>query len=249
MARGLTATTHTNGRAPAAPAGTTNSPLGFRVVVAAGIAALVGAIALSVAVMAEPGPLAGDLRITRELQEFDLRNFAQSTRNMNNFEATALAGSIGVAGLWFCGRRQQAVILACGLFALLVLTYVVKEAVDRPRPSPELINVTYFGRSPSFPSGHSISSTMLYGYLVYVVAGAQVRRELRWGAAIVALALAAANGIGTIHSGTHWPSDVLGGYLWATVLIVGLICADRAVIARRGADASRAWHGAPPPGA
>ena len=41
--------------------------------------------------------------------------------------------------------------------------------------------------------------------------------------------LAALNGLANVYMGVHWPSDVLGGYLWAGVLLVGVWCIVRVV--------------------
>lgn len=225
-------------------AGARKFPPGFVVLLVLALLSLAGGLAMSVMAAQSDGPFMGDLRITEAIQDnVPLGRFTTSIRHLNNTEATLWTGTIAVIGLWYARRRQQSAVLVLGLVALVALTVFLKFAVDRDRPDPALIDVTQPGRSPSFPSGHAISSTMLVAYLSYVAAGSRVRKELKWLAGFGAIVMVVANGVGTIHAGVHWPTDVWGGYLWAVVLVVGLIFVDRAVVWWFGADASRLWEG------
>lgn len=94
----------------------------------------------------------------------------------------------------------------------------VKEIIDRARPMGALIPLP---PDASFPSGHALSSFLLYGSLA-VLAAAWVRTDwLRWtlvglaGAAIVAI------GLSRVVLGVHFFADVLGswllGFAWLVV--------------------------------
>jgi len=53
------------------------------------------------------------------------------------------------------------------------LVVIFKDAVDRARSSSELVGVIAPLNSPSFPSGHVVQYSMLFGFacfLVYVLA-------------------------------------------------------------------------------
>ena len=81
---------------------------------------------------------------------------------------------------------------------------VAKEAFARPRPAlvPPLDHVDTF----AYPSGHAA------GAMVILLLGAMLlggRKTL-----IAALLLAGAIGVSRIALGVHWPSDVIGGWLF-----------------------------------
>src|SRR4030042_2068798 len=70
--------------------------------------------------------------------------------------------------LWLSRRRREALLLAVGLVILPLLQHGLKEAVDRPRPSSDLIELRAGFESLSFPAGHVVSPTLLYGFLLYL---------------------------------------------------------------------------------
>jgi membrane-associated phospholipid phosphatase len=212
----------------------------LRWVVLAGVIALVLAVALTVAVAATSGPLATDVGIARFVQEwFPVGQFAGGLRSMNNTEALSVGMAIAAVGLWFSGRRRQAVVLVVGFAVLVAFTLGLKFALDRARPDPALIDVRTPGRSPSYPSGHAITSATVFGYLAYIVLVSKVDPLLRAVGVIGAMAMVIGAGVGTIFTGVHWPSDVWGGYLWGVVLVACMIAADRTL--------ARKAPGWPPP--
>jgi membrane-associated phospholipid phosphatase len=109
------------------------------------------------------------------------------------------------------GRWEQWLICALlGPFAI-VLNYVVKLAVKRPRPVLE--GLPPLGGAPSslsFPSAHATSS--------FAVATAMTRVD---GVAGLAFVLALALSLGRPYLGMHYPSDVLAGAVLG--IFLGLI--------------------------
>ena len=120
---------------------------------------------------------------------------------------------IGVVALFLLYRRAYP-LLVTWLFANLggkVIEYVIKNTVHRTRPqyAAEFLN----GVSYSFPSGHTMGSTICYLMLAYIVAewpGATSRR--RWIAFIAAAVLIVAIAFSRVYLGVHYPSDVAGGF-------------------------------------
>src|SRR5437868_1130821 len=89
--------------------------------------------------------------------------------------------------------------------------YVLKTTVHRSRPQ---YGAAYLhGHSYSFPSGHTMGSTVCYLLLAYLIASRPgtppTRRQLAF---LIAGLLIAAIGLSRIYLGVHYPSDVLGGF-------------------------------------
>lgn len=115
----------------------------------------------------------------------------------------------------------------------MLLNVAVKHAFQRPRPhfdNPLLTLETY-----SFPSGHTASATVLYGFVVcFFAAHAASRSRLAVAivGALLALALVA---LSRIYLGVHYLSDVLAaaaeGCMWLALCMTGLAAWRR----RRGA--------------
>ena len=121
-----------------------------------------------------------------------------------------LVGTALVVGSLLSRRVRLALIVAVVLIAASLFTHVVKDYVTRPRPPWE-----HLAPAPgfSFPSGHTLNSTVMYGVLAIIVWRSGVRRTIRRLAVAVGVTLPVAIGLSRIALGVHYPSDVLGGWL------------------------------------
>ena len=112
--------------------------------------------------------------------------------------------------VWRRGHVGLAVFLVVTALGGGLLDTVVKEAVDRPRPSLVDPVATAYGKS--FPSGHAMSSTFVYGALVLVllpVIGRRYRPFVIGGVVILVLAI----GFSRLALGVHYVTDVAGGFV------------------------------------
>ena len=138
--------------------------------------------------------------------------------------STALP-AIAIAALWLSGQRRLSGFLALTALARL-MSPVVKELVERPRPSASLVDVANQLGGPSFPSGHVLGATLFYGFLIYCAeylfpGRRTLRRTIQGGLALIIVLMAYAR----VQLGEHWPTDVLGGFaigLLILTLIIGL---------------------------
>jgi undecaprenyl-diphosphatase len=121
-----------------------------------------------------------------------------------------------VAGdLLLTGRRRAAGLTVASISLGAMLNPLLKLVFDRPRPVvvPHLVEAT----SSSFPSGHSMSSAIVYLTLGALVATQSASRTRGLYALGVASLLTALVGASRVVLGVHYPSDVLAG--WAAGLI------------------------------
>lgn len=90
------------------------------------------------------------------------------------------------------------------------LNYILKQLFHRPRPDlHRLIEIGGY----SFPSGHSMSSMIFYGFLIYLIVR-YIKHWFKYTIAGVLCLLVLAIGISRIFLGVHYASDVLGAYIF-----------------------------------
>jgi membrane-associated phospholipid phosphatase len=104
-----------------------------------------------------------------------------------------------------------------------VVNFLMKKAVHRQRPFFEdpIVTLTSF----SFPSGHAMGSTVLYGALAAIMIWPM--RQFRWRVATVCAAalLVALICFSRIYLGVHYLSDVVAGCLAGLVWLVSCLMA------------------------
>ena len=90
-------------------------------------------------------------------------------------------------------------------------SHVLKEVFGRPRPDLIPHEVAVF--THSFPSGHAMTSAVVYLTLASLIARLTDRRRLKLYAMSVAVVLTILIGVSRVYLGVHWPSDVLAGWM------------------------------------
>ncbi len=161
---------------------------------------------------------------------FPGQTLADAVRAITSTQLTLAAGGALAILLWLRGFRREALILAAGLIILPLLQIGIKEMVDRPRPTDAtegIVELRHSFDSPSFPSGHVMSSVYFYGFLAYLAVALPLATPARAVLATLSLAVLALTGPVNVWLGVHWPSDILGGYAWGLVLLLPVILACR----------------------
>lgn len=128
------------------------------------------------------------------------------------------------AVLWFRGMRLEAIFqfLAWGTGGV---STVFKRIMQRKRPSSEntgiKVAIANIGGS-SFPSGHVIIYSGVYGFLAFL-ANTWIRPVVIRRAVVgVLTSMLSLVGISRVYLGHHWFTDVVASYLLGTTYLVAL---------------------------
>ena len=140
---------------------------------------------------------------------------------------------------WWWRRWTPALLLAIGAAGSLLITIAGKQLIGRVRP-PHSLAVPPYETSPSFPSGHTLNTTVMLGLIAYLIAVRTSSRALAIAAPVVAAVLSLAMGLSRVYLGHHWMTDVLVawtlGIAWLAIIIT----------AHRLALTVRRWTGGGP---
>ncbi len=108
----------------------------------------------------------------------------------------------------------------------LLMTIAGKDFFGRDRP-PRADAVPPYETSTSFPSGHTLNATVVFGIIAYVLIVHQSRRALRTVTITSAAVLAVAIGLSRVYLGHHWLTDVLAAWFLALAWLAVIITAHR----------------------
>ncbi|MCU1516043.1 MAG: PA-phosphatase [Pseudarthrobacter sp.] len=138
-----------------------------------------------------------------------------------------ILASILTAWLTFLSRTWRPIILVGGAAAVSTFaTTVGKRLVGRTRPD-HAEAVPPYESSPSFPSGHTLNTTVVIGVLVYITC---LQFEMLW-ARITAITAGAAfiiaMGLSRVFLGHHWLTDVMAGWFLGLAWVGMVILAHR----------------------
>jgi membrane-associated phospholipid phosphatase len=201
----------------------------------AGLATALGLVCMGLAlVLRQANGTTVDVAITRGVQWIENPAFS------------ALMAAVSAVGY----APWSWLVLGCSVVALVVMGFYrevpfvlategagmlvasIKLLVERPRPTGDSIRVVSAVLDYSFPSGHVVGYTCLYGFLFFLV---YVLFKRSWPRTVTLVALGAMVGlvgISRIHLGHHWASDVLGGYALGTAYLLILVEAYRLLVIR-----------------
>jgi undecaprenyl-diphosphatase len=121
--------------------------------------------------------------------------------------------AVAVSGmfLWLSNHRYSALLLFISTSGGILLNHLLKAGFSRPRPQIVEWGTTVV--SSSFPSGHAMSSAVVYGTVAYLAGRLQRRRLHRVITMLLAGLLIVLISVSRLYLGVHYPSDVLAGVI------------------------------------
>lgn len=157
------------------------------------------------------GDMPGDDWILERLYDVfgtDLDDTMVAVGAVTDTAPIAIAWSFVVVALFVADRRPDALLFFVTVIVAMAGNRLLKELVARPRPdlrpSPESTSTF------AFPSGHAANTLALAGAVYLIAPNATWRRRvLVVGSLSVVLV-----GFSRVAISVHYPSDILGSWLW-----------------------------------
>ena len=167
-----------------------------------------------------------DLQITRAIQSINFPLFAPFMTILSwvGFapQVTVITAII-ILLIYGLGLHWEAVMALIAALFSTAINLLVKELVQRPRPTAASVSVIEVLKSYSFPSGHVmyyLGFLGFIGFLVFSLLKPSLKRTLLLVLIGIPVVLI---GVSRIYLGQHWASDVLGSYLLGTLTLVATI--------------------------
>lgn len=181
-----------------------------------------------------------DLTVARAIQGIHLPVYDWVLTHVSDlgfFPGNLIAYVVVAGGLYLLNLRLAAGLVVGSSLLASFVGGLLKHLIGRPRPSASLVHVVTHLSDPGFPSGHVIHYTTLFGFCFYIVVTTW-RSSLPRNLILAMLALQVVLvGPSRVYLGAHWPSDVLGGFLFGAVWLMGAIELYRVLVSRFG----RSW--------
>ena len=133
---------------------------------------------------------------------------------------------LSALSIYFFLLPRDVVIPLAGVAGAIVIEWIVRPLVERPGPG---LIAAYAGKVGSFPSGAALLYACWLGAIT-IVCYRRVRtvltRRIIEAALIGTVVL---GGVAQLQAGAHWPTDVLGSWLWAAAWVLWLYHATRQI--------------------
>lgn len=171
---------------------------------------------------AGPNTLVGDLGLGRAIQRldsavFDLIGYAGNFIGEGRIVFTA---AIALVAYSVFLRLWRDVVFLALLIVLRLASLVLKGIVESPRPTGEQLRLADVYEEFGYPSGHTTSATVLAGALIVLLLRRVHDPAWRRVGLVACLLIPMVTGFARVYVGAHWPSDVLGGFLWGALIVL-----------------------------
>ena len=123
--------------------------------------------------------------------------------------------------LYLIFKEKKATIwFATMVISSLLINTAIKMIIGRDRPEIHRLAAFANEAGKSFPSGHSIFATIIFGSIFFICLRKLKNKSSKIALGILCLILIATVMFSRIFAGVHYPSDTIGGFLEGMSLLL-----------------------------
>ncbi len=132
---------------------------------------------------------------------------------------------LGTAAINKIFRNSRGIINITNVATLLIITiisvigYILLKMVFQ-RPRPDVILWLVHERGFSYPSGHSMNCMVFYASLMIILLREHINGYIKKLAMVLFPLLIILIGLSRIYVGVHYPTDVIGGWLFGSAILI-----------------------------
>ena len=166
-----------------------------------------------------------DLRATRSVQEEHGSAFDAAMIGFTNAGDPIVVPIVGLVGALALRRMglPRAAKMVLGSLLSVPANVVIKKFWDRERPDAAIVDVAVRTAGTSFPSGHTMGATSLYGAAAVLAWVHLDRKRARLPLTLLFVALPFGVGFSRIYLGAHWLSDVVAGAALGLLVLIPIV--------------------------
>lgn len=167
-----------------------------------------------------------DLSITKALQQINFPPFGilMSIVSWPGFSPQSfIIAAVIILVIYALGLHWEAMMALIAAVFSTAINVLVKDLVQRARPTISSVNVVSTLNSYSFPSGHVMFYLCFFGFVAFLTFSLLKHSVKRTLILVFFGILIALVGLSRIYLGHHWPSDVLGAYLLGSLTLIATI--------------------------
>lgn len=145
------------------------------------------------------------------------------TSDLGFFPYDVISVTMIAVALFALRLRLEALVIAASTVLAGQFGVLAKDLVQRARPTSNFVHLAAHLADFSFPSGHVIFATVLFGTTFWVVWIAWKESWARNAVLVALAALVVLMGPSRVYLGEHWPTDVIGAYCLAGLWVAGTV--------------------------
>lgn len=157
-----------------------------------------------------------DLTISRWVQQFHQPVLDQVMIAISTFGnvVVAFCCMAVTAILFFIFKFKREAWFTIAISFTGLFTFVLKRLFNRPRPTDEYVTIIESYRNNSFPSGHTLSYVVFFGFMILLMRKlTTIPTYIRNSVSIFSYFMFIVGPLSRIYLGAHWFTDIVGGFL------------------------------------